>query len=213
MDICPAILVDNKIDFEKQITEYTKYFRTIDIDVNVPGDSFQGMDTPALNEIIEIAERKVGIKFNFHLMMNKPFWTYEFIKQKLGDRSYFFVHQEADLSFIDPKESRLNIGLCVKLETKPEKADFYSKFSEIQLMAVDIGYQGSKFDIKVLTKAKNLRLGGYNGRISIDGGINLESVIDIKASGIQIDRLSVGSYFSRSKDVKTSLEKMKNILN
>lgn len=213
MDLCPAILVADKNDFFKQITEYSKYFQTIDIDVNVEGDSFQGINTPALEGIIAIAEEKRGIKFNFHLMMNKPFWAYEFIKQKLGKRAFFFVHQEADLSFLDLTQKQNNIGICIQLETKLEKIEYYNVFPEVQLMSVEIGYQGGKFDPKSLIKAKNLRHIGYNGRISFDGGINMESAIDIKASGILIDRLSVGSYFSRSKDLKLSLQKLQNILN
>lgn len=212
MEICPAILTDNIKEFQAQLSLYSKYFAKIDIDINTQGDSFDGVVTPNIDLIIQQLKRLPGIKFNFHLMLSKPFWIHKYISDNLDQNVYFFLHQESDISFLDDIESVANIGICIEKQTKLREIEFYNQFSEIQLMTVAIGFQGSKFDKKILQKAKNLRQMGYTGRLSLDGGINLESAIDIRASEVEINRLSVGSYFSRSKDVKLSLEKLNNIL-
>lgn len=213
MEICPAILTDNIKEFQAQLSLYSKYFAKIDIDINTQGDSFDGVVTPNIDLIIQELKRLPGIKFNFHLMLSKPFWIFKYINDSLDKNIFFFVHQEADVSFIDDLEDTTNIGICLEKQTKLLELEYYKRFQEVQLMTVEIGFQGSKFDPKILQKAKNLRQIGYTGKLSLDGGINMESAIDIRAAGIEINRLSVGSYFSRSKDIRLSLEKINNILN
>lgn len=212
MEICPAILTNNIKEFKNQLEIYSKYFNTIDIDINVSGDGFEGVVTPNLDLIIQEIQRLPRIQFNFHLMLSKPFWIYKYISDNLKQRVFYFLHQESDISFLDDIEMTEDIGICIEKQTKLREIEFYNQFSEIQLMTVEIGFQGSKFDKRILQKAKNLRQMGYTGRLSLDGGINLESAIDIRASEVEINRLSVGSYFSTSKDVKSSLEKLNNIL-
>lgn len=212
MEICPAILTDRINEFQAQLSLYSKYFTQIDIDINIPGDSFDGLVTPNIDLIVNEVKKLRGIKFNFHLMLSKPFWIYKYISENLDQNIYFFLHQESDISFLDDIGSLTNIGICIKKQTRLLTVEYYNQFSEIQLMTVEIGFQGEKFDNKVLQKAKDLRRMGYTGRLSLDGGINLESAIDIRASGVEVNRLSVGSYFSRSKDIRSSLEKLNNLL-
>jgi pentose-5-phosphate-3-epimerase len=52
---------------------------------------------------------------------------------------------------------------------------------------------------------------GYTGRISIDGGVNLTSAEEIKYW--EIDRVSVGSFFQKSKDAQLAYMKLQLALN
>ena len=78
-------------------------------------------------------------------------------------------------------------------------------------MTVEIGSQGGKFQEEVMEKIDELRSLGYSGVVSVDGGVNLNTAKFIKNHNI--NRVSVGSYFSKSNDIKLARMKLELALN
>jgi pentose-5-phosphate-3-epimerase len=213
IQICPAILTDNAEDFTRQIKIYPTIFEQIDIDINIDSDGFKGMVTVDLPMIAEQSSDYAS-RLGFHLMVEKP---EALVKELLSlksefKKSKFYIHQESSFTkeFLDsiPFENRC---VAVQLESSTREVTFYSQFSEVQLMTVSIGFQGQKFEESALERAIWLKENGYKGKISIDGGIDLNSAKVIK--NYPIDRVSVGSYFSKSENLELDKTKLNLALN
>lgn len=213
IQICPAILTDNDQEFIRQIKIYPSIFEQIDIDINIDNDNFKGMITA---DLLLIAEQSSDYseRLGFHLMVEKP---EEVVKKLLSidsefKKSKFYIHQESSFTkeFLDsiPFGKRC---VAVQLESSTREIEFYSQFSEVQLMTVSIGFQGQKFEESSLERAIWLKENNYKGKISIDGGIDLNSAKVIK--NYPIDRVSVGSYFSKSDNLELDKTKLNLALN
>ncbi len=219
IEICPAILTDSKQEFDRQLKEYVSLFKQIDIDFNLPNDSFMGKNIVepeyAALSVTEYINKKM---FGFHFMIERPFEEINKVLKIIDKESYknlkIYIHQESSFKLDDLlnlKNLEIHAGICIQANSKLLKPDFYNQFQEIQLMTVEIGYQGSEFLSEVLYRVEWLRENGYDGLISIDGGVDLRTAEIIK--NFDIDRVSVGSYFSKSENVKLSKMKLELALN
>lgn len=80
----------------------------------------------------------------------------------------------------------------------------------IQFMGIrNIGYQGQNFDEDVLGKIRELRESHPDSTISIDGGVNFDSISSIVDAGV--NRVVSGSAIFESEDIKGAIEQMRNI--
>lgn len=210
--ICPAILTNNIQEFERELNAYSKYFTLIDVDINVEDDSFEGKVTAHIERIKPLIEKSTSM-FNFHLMTTDP--SIEISQLDTFVNSYNFkyiIHQESNLDKeIFTLHNKKKLGVAVKADSDLMDLDFYNKFSEIQFMTIDTGFQGNSFREEILERVNEIKEIGYLGKISIDGGINLASARFIK--DYPVDRLSVGSYFSKSENIKNDLQSLENALN
>jgi len=210
--VCPAILTSKVEDFEKQLAEYSPLFDVIDIDVNVKVDNFKGKVTVPVETFLQIIEKYSKNNFNIHLMTEFPL---EEIKKTVTSPIFknlrFIIHQESRIdNQIFTLLGRNRVAATLEVETELETIKFYENYSEVQFMTVEVGYQGATFQVKVLEKAKKLRNLGFKGIISIDGGVNFETAEIIQR--YPIDRVSVGSYFSKSSHVENDLKQLNDAL-
>ena len=65
----------------------------------------------------------------------------------------------------------------------------------------------------MLTKVEQVKNTYANKTILIDGGVNSKTLSDIVSKRYRPDVLCVGSFFTKAKDIKTSVEKLKAIIN
>lgn len=213
IQITPAILTNDLLEFEAQLERYAKTVGLIDVDINVENDGFDGNLTVHLEDALELiasSEEANTVKFNLHLMVDFPSEQIEAINNfKFVNR--VFVHQETVIEDIEDYLMLEKRGLAIKAESSLKAIDFYSRFSEIQLMTIKTGEQGNAFKVEVLNRVEELKKLGYKGKISIDGGVNLMSADLIKR--YPIDRVSVGSFFSKSIDFERDYELLDKALN
>ena len=224
--ITPAILVNKPSDLKNFIHSFSIYFNRIDIDFM--DGSITSSTTVSLDEILNIVANYLShISFGFHLMTNNVDLIKDFIlklslvyTKELNVKVQNFaiyLHQEVLtnnqndnlLEFILSNLTKESRGVVVSIEQDIIDLDFYNNFSEVQIMTVQIGAQGGKFEKAALNKIYLLK--DYNGVISIDGGVNLETSQIIKQ--YRINRVSVGSYFQRSTNLLHDLEALDKILN
>lgn len=210
MIIAPAILVSNMEDFEKQLALYTEFAECIDIDINVEADKFRGIVTVDIESVLKkITSGSVHYPVcNYHLMVTFPKKYVEMIYQYDVTFNRIYLHQEADLEDIEITDK---IGITVKAETPMREIEYYKQFSEVQLMTIETGAQGNPIKPEILERSRWLRNNGYEGEISIDGGTNDKTAELIKQ--YPIDKVSVGSFFSRANDPKSNYEKLQQLLN
>ena len=102
---------------------------------------------------------------------------------------------------------RSEIGLAFNIDTPveiPAGVDF------IQLMGIDrVGYQGQKFDEKVIEKIRATRVKYPDLPISIDGAVSLETAPMLIAAGA--NRLVIGSAIFESDNPIDAIAKFKSL--
>ncbi len=204
MLIIPAILEKTFAAAKERITKLSPYFSRFQIDIA------DGKAVP--NKTLETADFKTeefsNIAFDFHLMVKDPEKELEALEKK----------QNINLAFIDLKSAKekffktsypFEIGITLNPEDKPEELlqkSFFQKINHVLIMTVNPGFQGSPFLPEMLPKIKTLRKLGFEGKIYLDGGINDKTTKYIKPYKNSIYALCIGSYLTKSKDVKNAKE-------
>lgn len=212
MKISPAILTDSVEEFKRQVNDYSQFTDLVDIDIDLKGDSFPGKVTLNTEKVIENIQN-IKINFCIHLMVENPNLEILKFRNLKNNNLIFLVHQEFwNDSLLDLDEYKNNkLGIVIKAESGLKGIDFYNKFPEVQLMTIETGQQGNPFKPEVLDRAEWLKGAGYKGLVRIDGGVNLKTVEFIKHH--LIDIVSVGSFFSKSKNPKLDYMKLELALN
>lgn len=149
--------------------------------------------------------RKIGdIPFDTHLMIQNPI---DYIK--------VFAEAGSDLITIHPEASSdvmecINLihslgkkaGISIKPKTTVEEIKEYLPYVDLVLiMSVEPGFGGQKFMMSAVEKAKELKglkiKNNYNYLISMDGGINKDTLVYVKD---YLDLCVVGSYIVNADD-------------
>ncbi len=211
--ICPAILVSNKDEFLKQLEVYKEFFDCIDIDINIPGDDFEGEVTVGPLEALLCIGKNIETHFNIHLMVSNPKAVIEkFLEKECFPKNYrILIHQESKFKDALDSYPDLDIGIVLKAESDMREIEFYNQFPEVQLMTIVTGKQGNPFIPEILYRVEWLREEGYKGTISIDGSVNLKSASFIRM--FEVNRVSVGSFFSKTDQLELNLQKLTLALN
>lgn len=200
MNITPAILTQDK-EFFLRLYNDLKFCQSLDIDICRP--PFVQSKTVQISDILNELDYK-SQDIGFHLMVEDPVTDLKLLNELNLKETLLrvYVHQESKLEELLDFDINFSIklGVAVNLSSDLLDLEFYNRFFEVQLMSVEVGKQGGEFQPKVLEKVDKLRSMGYGGIISFDGGINLQTILNVK----NVDRVSVGSYFQRSQNQKES---------
>ncbi len=161
----------------------------------------------SINELKEILKETTKPK-DIHLMVKD---VKKYVDECLSFKpEYITFHVEVDnpLDLINYIKSKgIKVGLAIKPETKVE--DLYQYLDMIDLilvMTVEPGYGSQAFIPEMINKVNELRrLQGYhNYLIAVDGGINDETIKQVKA-----DIYVVGSYITSSDNYQEQVDKLK----
>ena len=175
-------------------------------------------------EISNFKSQISNLNLEIHLMVENP---QEVIDDwiKAGVKR-IFVHYEAlveaekknpdinasdILNFILEKgrSANVEIGLVISPLTSVEEiVPYFDKVKHIQILAVDPGLAGQKFQMSILDKIRFLKGNGFaDNVVEVDGGINLEIAKLCKEAGTDI--LASASYIWNNKDPKTAFEELR----
>lgn len=210
MKICPAILTNN-LDFLREKLRLFQLFETIDIDIVIPGSLTEARKTIGLAEAFNEIRRYQNKLFRIHLMCDFPTQEISKVLPLLNTLNVMFIiHQESSFDQSSLKSIGCPIGIAVQILSALKPIEYYLEYPLVQVMSVDIGDQGNPFEPKSLEKVKKLRELGYDREISIDGGINFETIKYI--IGTSVNSISVGSLFSKSLDVASDKRKLEKLI-
>jgi len=149
-----------------------------------------------------------------HLMVKNPIkyiMDYKNLKPV-----YITIHSEIDNNLNDLidliKSFNIKVGISIKPKTSIESIEnILEKVDNILIMSVEPGKGGQKFMNSIIYKIdilKKLRKEKkYNYLISIDGGINNETIKYVK----DVDFVISGSYICMSDDYQEKINSLKNI--
>ena len=163
---------------------------------------------------VTAAVRKAtGLPLDCHLMIEQPLRQVEAFVE--AGAAMVSVHLEADrhlhrtVSRI--RELGAEAGVVINPATPLDSLrDILHEADFILLMSVNPGFGGQKLIPSVLRKARELRARidglGLDTRIEIDGGVNLENLEQVAATGV--DMIVSGSAIFHSGDVRGTTETM-----
>jgi ribulose-phosphate 3-epimerase len=208
MKIVPALLTDNKKEFQtmlKLCSGFTDY-----VQVDIMDGEF--VASKSINEK-DIASLRSPIKAEAHLMAKEPSnWLRAF---KLFGAVRIIFHFEAgnnhQRTIDDIRNKDLEVGIAVNPATAIDDFKFLvEKVDAVLFMSVVPGFYGSKFIPAVLEKIKEFKR-QYPAKIcGIDGGVNLDNIKRVAQSGV--DYICIGSAILKAPRPKEAYAKILSAL-
>jgi len=208
-EIIPAILTDSAFKFEELVRKLESHVSRVHIDIAdgifVPNKTIRGYD--------EIKGIESAVKFDIHLMVQKP---QDVIKEWFSTQAdRFFIHAESqvDLNEIigDIHKNGRKVGLVLNPETEVDKIkEFLGKIDYIQFMTVHPGFQGGEFVKEVIDKISNFHKDYPDILVMADGGITPKVVPKLMMVGVSM--LVSGSYIIKSENFEKAIEQLREVV-
>ena len=148
-----------------------------------------------------VKDIKTDLPLDVHLMIEAPEkYVSDFVQ---AGADWLTVHYEAceDLKGVleDIKVAGIKCGVSIKPGTEVEVlSDYLDDLDLILIMSVEPGFGGQSFIDSAPSKIKWLRDQGFEGEISVDGGINAETGALCREAGASV--LVAGSYIFGAED-------------
>jgi len=174
-------------------------------------DSMDGHFVPNLTFGVPVVKCiKTDLLLDVHLMIENPEkYVADFVE---AGADYLTVHFEAcdDLKGIleDIKIAGVKCGVSVKPGTVISGLKPYLDYLDLVLvMSVEPGFGGQSFMESAIDKIKWLKEQGFQGEISVDGGINAETGKLCREAGASV--LVAGSYIFKADDRGKAIESLR----
>lgn len=192
MQIVPAILTDKKEELLRMIRQAEKFCPMSQIDI------MDGKFVPTLSvSPFDLAEVKTLMKLEIHMMVERPMELLAAFKEAGAGRIIFHFESKDDPWDIIREIRALNqeVGMAVNPETSVrEIEDFLLSVDQVLVMTVKPGYYGSPFLPEMMGKVAELKKRKGKFLISVDGGININNVIDMKDAGVDLSCVGSGIF-------------------
>lgn len=163
-------------------------------------------------DVIKSIREISNIPFDTHLMINEPI---RYIKEFVNAGSdYITVHYEAcsnlDETLNEIKKYNVKCGISIKPNTPVSKIiDYLDRVDLILVMSVEPGFGGQSFMDSAISKVDYLKelkeKNNYNYIISVDGGINNETVKKVRNA----DMVVAGSYVFKKANRKEAIDSLR----
>lgn len=178
-------------------------------------DIMDGVFVPNISmgpAVVAMADRVTDLPMDVHLMLLQPQNHIEAFAKAGSDT--IMIHIEADCHVEDTLRKIRDLGCKAGITVNPP-TPVDSIFQclekglvdEVLIMSVNPGFGGQKYIAAVETKVAEIRRRFPDMQISIDGGIDLETVKPAAAHGANL--FVAGTSLFKSADMKTAIETMR----
>ncbi|KKQ96515.1 MAG: Ribulose-phosphate 3-epimerase [Parcubacteria group bacterium GW2011_GWC2_39_11] len=213
MQLIPAILAKDPLEFSKKLDILDGTVEMVQIDIMdgnfVPETTFQDLDQAS----------SAMLEYELHLMVENP---EEFIEQwqDVPNVKRAIIHAEIKKP-LQPIIDQIHdlgweAGIAINPETSWKKIEKYLKEIEtVLVMTVHPGKSGQPFEETVkkynlLEKIKDLHHARPSLTISIDGGVNEETIPYLMQAGAT--RFTAGSAIFNDKDLIENYKKLEEVI-
>jgi len=211
MRIVPILLSTSVEEFRNQLAKVSPLTHHLNIDL-ADGIAAPNQTISLEQALMELRQLKdiEKYKFDFDLMIKDwPPLIEQLVKasEDLTINSAV-IHQKY---FTTPPTTDFEIGLAVDLD---DTLDFelINQVSLVQIMTINLGFQGTPFVPEALSKITQLRQNGFEGQVVIDGGVNPETLALIVENKGLPDIIGVGGYLTRAADPVGNYKKLQEVL-
>ncbi len=221
MQVLPVINVQSLEEAAEKIRIAAEFTDLVHLDIEdgvfLPRTSW---GSPA--ELEQIAKRlSQSVKFEVHLMVANPEAVLDaWLRTGLVKRVIVHLEAMTDSVYILEKckkhgsagspQVAVEAMLAINPGTEAERLVAHKDdFCSFQILAVQPGPSGQKFDPKILDKIKLIKAKMPNAIIEVDGGITLETAKMVKDAGAEI--VVSDSYIFRAADPKKAYETLSKL--
>lgn len=225
MEIIPAILPKNFKELEEGLE--IVHGATSSVQIDVTDGKFAGVPSWLLIKVDEnfkaILRQERGMPFwedfdfEIDLMAEDPLSLVDDWITAGATRIIFHIETldlEKDALLLDQlkTEGLIQLGFAIDIATPEDTLKDYFPYSDfIQVMGIDKdGYQGEKFDPECLRKIIWIKENLPNMIVSVDGGMNAETVLQVADAGA--DRAVVGSYILKSINPRETIAELQSLV-
>ncbi len=161
------------------------------------------------------------LKLDLHLMVEEPVdYVYELLDGSFSVPTRSVIAQVERMSFQDQyvkelKDHQVKVGISLDLFTPLTEIEeqIFPDLDQIQLMAVEAGFQAQKLNELIYQKVTDLKQSLTDRRLQceiiVDGGVKLDNLKKLKQAGA--DAVAVGSMLWTAEDPREVAEKIANI--
>lgn len=205
--VVPAILETDFLTAKSQVEKFIGTSSLINLDF-INNTLISGK-TLKFTECVEIIEDHPQQLFSLHLMVddNLKYLT-QLIKQNITNLLYVYIQVESkDFFNVSELITSKEINFEVIPSINPDSEIIFDQLKDylrVQLMSVAPGAQGRQFEVEKinakLTQLLNesIHRNRYEGRVHLDGGINIDKYKYIQPFLNLIEVINVGSAISKS---------------
>ncbi len=213
MTVLPVINVKSAEEATEKIKKASEFCDFLHIDIEdgvfLPRSNWGGPEELKLLT----SNLKLKTQFEVHLMVANPESVLD-AWLRTGIVKRIIVHLEAmtDSVYILEKCKKYGVEamLAINPGTEAERLLAHKDdFHYFQMLAVQPGPSGQKFDVNILDKIRLIKVKVPDAIIEVDGGINKETAEQVKAAGAEI--VVSDSYIFHAADPKKAYEMLKNI--
>lgn len=207
-EFIPAILAAEEADYEKKLRQVENLVVRVQIDI---------MDGVFVDNVT-VGAATVGkfgtvVSRDIHLMVNDPIAHVGEFSRIGVDRLIFHAEVCEDMEMVIEEIKSLGnrVGVALNLETPVALIDrIVASVDLVQLMAIEPGFSGQRFDSHVLPKILSLREKYPNLCLSVDGGVSLENARSLVEAGAT--ELVAASHLFEAPDIKEYIGKMEEVM-
>ena len=167
--------------------------------------------------VVESLRSKTKLILDCHLMVNEPEKMIPWFAEAGADWITFHDEAAANAELLIDQIHQLGkkAGISIKPGTPIEMIEpLLSKLDLVLVMSVEPGFGGQKFMPSALQKvrwlSKQKKEGAHSFLISIDGGINLATIVGAKKAGTEV--FVAGSAVFGSKDRTHSFQQLEQAI-
>lgn len=208
--IIPAILTDTLEDFEEKVVLVEDVVDIIQIDYV---DGYFAQELTCCDAKL-IREAEIEVPLEAHLMVESPIKQVKAWYRAGAERIVGHIEEMDDqLQFVETVSNLgLEVGLALNLETPLSdlEEELIEGLDLVLLMGHKIGVQGSKFQRKALEKISELRRQYPNLNIEVDGGVNFDTIQEVKQAGANL--FAVGSAIFESEKPKETFKRLTDLV-
>jgi pentose-5-phosphate-3-epimerase len=212
MKIVPVILENTPEAFSQTLLKVAPLSNRLNIDLcdGLVASNLTVTIYQILAELKKYPDLLSQKKWDFDLMIKDYLPVVEELtRQKDLNINSVVVHQKY---WQKNPSTEFDLGVALDLDDQINQK-IVNQVSVIQIMTVDLGFQGSPFQEEMLAKITQLRTDGYNGQIIIDGGVNDRSLPLILENKGLPDVICVGSYLTRAANPAENYKVLESIIN
>lgn len=157
----------------------------------------------------ELIRKETNLPLDVHLMiMNPENYVEKFVK--LGADIIYF-HPEADLqparTADEIRKQGAKVGIALNPGTSVESVKELLRLADyVLVMTVNPGFAGQKYlsyvDYKIQELVKLKELSEYNFKITVDGAISPEKIINLQKIGVEVFVLGTSALFGKDEDYR-----------
>jgi pentose-5-phosphate-3-epimerase len=212
MRVVPVVLENTPDGFAQTLQKVAPLSRRLNIDLcdGLVASNLTVTVHQVLAEIKKDPDLSANKSWDFDLMVaNHLPIIEELSQQKDLNINSVVVHQKY---WQKNPGTNFDLGVALDLDDQIDMK-IIKQVSLVQIMTVDLGFQGSPFQDEMLAKVTKLRTSGFEGQIMIDGGVNERTLPLILENRGLPDTVAVGSYLARANNPKENYKILESIIN